>query len=286
MIDNEGTRSLPQGGLEYAQLIYEVIVEGGATRLMPVFWYPFDDETDIPYIGPVRSARHYFLNFSSEHDALYVHIGQSPQAMRDFSRLRVDRVHSSRDLFWRITRIRGNWQDAYTSSGRIFSYVGDMDFRTATEAAPTLVYSETPVALGAGESARNVRITYSKGNATTEYEFDDVTGLYLRYRNGKPHMARETTANNNSSTQLTAKNILVQFVRNRSIDREDRQELDDVGSGEGYFITNGRAERITWSKASRTDPTMFKFLSGEPVLLNPGQTYIQIVPLNAAVELA
>ncbi|WP_243467285.1 DUF3048 N-terminal domain-containing protein [Acetivibrio straminisolvens] len=72
MIDNQGTICLPQGGLSQAQVIYEVIVEGGITRFMPVFW---GQKTEL--IGPVRSARHYFLDYAMEHDAIYVHIGWS-----------------------------------------------------------------------------------------------------------------------------------------------------------------------------------------------------------------
>ena len=85
MIDNEGTRSLPQGGLDKAQIVYEVIVEGGLTRLMPVFW-----GTNPEMIGPVRSARDYFLDYIMEYDAIYVHVGGSPQAGMDIKKLKIN----------------------------------------------------------------------------------------------------------------------------------------------------------------------------------------------------
>jgi hypothetical protein len=69
MVDNQGSRVLPQGGLDKAQIIYEVIVEGGLTRLMPVFW-----GTTPEMIGPVRSARDYFLDYMMQYDAMYVHV--------------------------------------------------------------------------------------------------------------------------------------------------------------------------------------------------------------------
>jgi len=330
MIDNEGLRPFPQGGLEYAQLVYEAIVEGGATRLMAVFWYDYgfggdsedegnagdagagstgdagsggagsspsgssdgdkpgsrdssNNKIDIKLIGPVRSARHYFLNFEKEHDAIYIHIGQSPQADRDFSVLKVDHINGVGGVFWDITPNKNNWQDSYTSTERLFSHIERRNMRITTDIEPALTYSLEPVILESGEDADEVRITYIKNFTNTAYKFDEETGLYLRYRNGNPQMARETTANNDSSRQLTAKNVLVQSVRNWSIDNEDRQDMNDVGSGEGYYITNGKAEKIKWSKSARTAQTKFTYLSGEPVLLNPGQTYIQIVPTSGSV---
>jgi hypothetical protein len=285
MIDNEGNRPLPQGGLEYAQVIYEVIAEGGVTRFMAVFWYAGAEAVDIPLIGPVRSSRHYFLDFEKEHDALYLHIGQSPQAQRDFSVLKVEHINGGGDVFWDITKNANNWQDSYTSSKRIFAYIEKKKIRITTQSEPVLTYSVDPVTLESGADARKAVINYTKRYTYSTYEYNEETGLYIRSRNGKPHMARESVSSNESSKRLTAKNILVQFVKNWRIDNEDRQDMNDVGSGEGYYITNGKAEKIKWSKASRTAQTKFTYLSGEPVLVNPGQTYIQIVPLSGSVEL-
>jgi len=85
MVDNQGSRVLPQGGLDKAQVIYEIIVEGGITRLMPVFW-----GTVPEMIGPVRSSRHYFLDYVMENDAIYVHYGFSPQARKDISKFGIN----------------------------------------------------------------------------------------------------------------------------------------------------------------------------------------------------
>ena len=94
MIDNEGTRPLPQGGIYLAQIIYEIVVEGGTTRLMPVFW-----DKDPSMIGPVRSSRHYFIDYAMEHDAIYVHFGYSPMAMQDLKKYKIK--HQWRSKWWR-----------------------------------------------------------------------------------------------------------------------------------------------------------------------------------------
>lgn len=99
MIDNHKD-AWPQAGLNRAYCIYEIIVEGGETRMMALF-----KGIDVEKIGPVRSSRHYFLDYAMENDAIYAHYGWSPQAESDISTYHVNNINgiseSSKD-FWRI----------------------------------------------------------------------------------------------------------------------------------------------------------------------------------------
>ena len=297
MIDNQGSRVLPQGGLDKAQVIYEIIVEGGISRFMAVFWP--SEESEIPFIGPIRSSRHYFLDYTKEHDALYLHIGQSPQAARDFSPLKVEHINGV-GIYYDLTKNKNNWQDSYTSLDRLKAYTDKKEIRSSTEMVPVFTYSPEKVLFVNGESAKTVQISYSQ-SYYSRYEYDEETGLYKRFRNGKPHMARESIQKDSSSTQLTAKNIIAIFVKNHSLDSVDRQEISNVGKGTGYYITNGTAKKINWEKTSRTSPTKYTYAesdaatptgiqipplqaAGQPVILNPGQTYIQLIPNSGKVS--
>ena len=98
MIDNHSD-AWPQAGLNKAYMVYEIVVEGGETRLMALF-----KGQDLDKIGPVRSARHYFLDYALENDAVYVHFGESPQAKKDIKNLGVDAIngiYESSEAFWR-----------------------------------------------------------------------------------------------------------------------------------------------------------------------------------------
>jgi hypothetical protein len=133
MIDNEGTKPLPQGGLEKAQVIYEAVVEFGITRIMAMFWNVAPD-----MIGPVRSARHYFLDYSMEHDAIYVHVGWSPMAERDISKYAINNINGIRNggwIFHDITDDPYNWQDTYTSMDKILQYSKNAGYSLETERA-------------------------------------------------------------------------------------------------------------------------------------------------------
>jgi hypothetical protein len=77
------------------------------------------------------------------------------------------------------------------------------------------------------------------------------------------------------------------FVRNEPIpgDKQGRHNIYTVGSGEGFYITNGKAQEIKWSKSSRTAQTKYRDDKGNDIVLNPGQTWIQVVPLETEVKI-
>jgi hypothetical protein len=279
MIDNQGSKVLPQGGLDKAQIVYEVIVEGGLTRLMPVFW-----GTEPELIGPVRSARHYFLDFSMEYDAIYVHYGGSPQAGSDIRKLKVneiDGIYLGTDVFWDLTNDRNNWQDTYTSMEKLKKHADKKKFRDTTDVKFPLEYNQaaSDIIPVNGDNASTITLKYP--SMTSRYDYDSETGTYKRFRNGKEHMERV------SGKQLEARNIIVMFVRNWDIkgDPEGRQDMDTTGNGTGYFITCGKAVKLKWSKESRGSQTKYTYEDGTPIVLNRGQTWIQIMPVNAKVTI-
>lgn len=279
MIDNEGTRVLPQGGLDKAQIVYEVIVEGGLTRLMPVFW-----GTEPEMIGPVRSARHYFLDFCMEYDAIYVHYGGSPQAGTGIKELKINEIDGialGPDYFWDLTSDPKNWQDSYTSMEKLKKYAQKREFRDTTDVEFPFIYNESSDNIGQPGGYDALTVTLKYPSMTVRFDYDSGTGKYKRFRYGKEHMERV------SGKQLEAKNIIVLHVPNWTIegDNEGRQDMDTTGTGKGYFITCGKAAKIKWSKESRSSQTKYTYENGEPVVLNRGQTWIQIMPVNAKVTI-
>lgn len=276
MIDNEGVRVLPQGGLDRAQIIYEIIVEGGETRLMPVFWGAAPE-----MIGPVRSSRHYYLDYALEHDAIYVHYGQSPQALSDIKTLKVTAINGlyiGKKAFWDITKDRNNWQDTYTSMEKLKAYAEGIKYRTTTEREPVFEYNSEKIELVSEEKAANIDLKYSSAY-TCGYKYDEESHMYLRYRKGKPQMERV------SGEQLKAENIIIQITKASLIggDAKGRMEVKTVGQGKGYYITQGKKVNIKWSKASRSKPTTYTLEDGTPLKLNPGQTWIQVMPSQGVI---
>lgn len=84
---------------------------------------------------------------------------------------------------------------------------------------------------------------------------------------------------------MTAKNIIIKFIKNSSIDSNDRQTMNTTGTHNGYYITNGKAIPILCSKSSRTSQTVYKDTNGNEIKVNDGNTFIQVCPEGANVEI-
>jgi hypothetical protein len=174
--------------------------------------------------------------------------------------------------FWELTKDPRNWQDTYTSMERLLDYTGIVKYRTSTEKNTVFAYNESVVIPKDGQPASEINVKYP-GGYRCGFIYDEDKGVYMRTREGKPHMERET------GQQLSVVNIIIPVIRNTPIkgDPEGRQELHNIGSGEGWFITMGKAIKIKWSKSSRNGRTRYTDQDGKDITLNKGQTWIQIV---------
>ena len=272
MINNINVARPLQSGLQDAYIIYEIIVEGGITRYMALF---LDQDTER--IGSIRSARHYFLDYALENDAIYVHHGQSPQAQSDFSRLDVDRiVVDNSKTGWRDNTLNvATEHRLFTSIEKLNSGLGNV--RTERDNDLLLNYSIDELDLSSyvgAIPANNVTIKYS-GYITNTYEYDSESGVYKRFVNGEEHTDYVT------KEQYIFKNIITYQVDNYTLndgENKGRQDIENIGEGTGYYISGGYAVPITWEKSSRTSQTKYYLENGEELVVNDGNTFIQIQP--------
>ena len=277
MIDNH-KGALPQAGLNDAYIVYEIIVEGGETRLMEVL-----KGKNLEKVGPIRSSRHYFLDYALENDAIYVHYGWSPQAQYDISNLGVNNINGiseSESSFWRVKDKRAPHNVA-TSTAKILSIAERKGYKTTSTKKSVLNYVTDEVELTDGQNAEKITIPYSYSN-DVEYTYDATTKRYQRYSKGVKETDWSTGEN------ITTKNIIITFAKNSVLndgENKDRQTLSNVGTLNGYYITNGKAIKITCEKTSRSAQTVYKDLDGNEIKVNDGNTYVQICPINAKVTI-
>jgi hypothetical protein len=257
-------------------MLYEITIEGGESRIMALFKDKAPEK-----IGPVRSSRHYFLDYAMEHDAIYVHFGWSPKAQEDIKSLKINNINGIYDSFYWREPPKGSYHNAFTSMEKIKKTAMNKKYRMTSDADSIIEYNQKDTDLPSGMNAQKVYIKYSSLQ-NTSYEYDAEKKLYLRSMRGIEHKDRFT------GERFVAKNIIVQYVRNDLLDdpeKKGRQELYDVGSGNGYFITDGKAIEIKWTKTTRAGKTIYKDLEGNEIKLNDGITWIQIVPLTGTVTI-
>lgn len=275
MIDNH-KGAMPQAGLNEAYMVYEIIVEGGESRLMALF-----KGVNLDKIGPVRSSRHYFLDYALENDAIYTHFGWSPQAQSDISKLGVNNIngiYESEKSFWRV-KDKYAPHNAVTSTEKILEIANRKGYSTTSTKKSVLNYVAENYNLDSKMEATTVTIPYSDGN-TVKYEYDSTTGRYIRYSRGTKQVDWTT------GETVTTKNIIISKAKNTTLndgENKGRQTLDNVKTLEGYYITNGKAIEITCEKTSRAGQTIYKDKQGKEIDINDGNTFVQICPIDSKV---
>ena len=275
MIDNHNL-AWPQGGLNEAYMVYEIIAEGGETRLMALF-----KGANVEKIGPVRSARHYFLDYAMENDAIYAHFGESPQAKSDMSKFSIhdiDGIAEDGTTFWRV-KDKSAPHNAATSTEKLLQSAKNKNYRTTSTKESVLNYVTDEVNLENGQGAISVTIPHSTLQVV-KYVYDEENKVYERYARNKSQ--KDWT----SGKTVTTKNIIITFCDNYTLaDKENkgRQGLKNIGTFDGYYITNGKAIKIKCIKEDRDEQTRYEDLEGNEIKVNDGNTFVQICPIAAKV---
>ena len=277
MIDNHSD-AWPQAGLNQAYMVYEIIVEGGETRLMALF-----KGADLDKIGPVRSARHYFIDYAMENDAIYVHFGQSPQAQSDIKKFSINDINGIAEdgtTFWRV-KDKYAPHNAVTSTEKLLESAKSKNYRTTSTEESVLNYVTDEVNLEDGQVADTITIPHSDLQ-TVRYEYDKQNKVYVRYARGEEQTDWDT------DEPVTTKNIIITFCNNYTLsdsENKGRQGLRNIGTFDGYYITNGRAIKIQCIKNARDEKTIYQDMNGNEIQVNDGNTFVNICPTNADVEI-
>lgn len=311
MIDNSKD-AMPHAGLNKAYIVYEMIAEGGESRLMALF-----KGVNLEKIGPVRSSRHYFLDYARENDAIYVHYGWSPEAESDIKTYGINNINgvtSDSIYFWRVSD-KVAPHNAVTSTKRILQAAKDKGYRTTSTISSILNYKvdeftltdkytssaknvdsvENSITNSAAKSenvnnansnievlsASKISIPFSQFNVA-RWEYDAQNKNYIRYSKNIQEVDWD------SKEPYTAKNIIITFIKNEILndgENKGRQTMNTTGIKDGYYITNGEAIKIKCEKTTRGGKTVYKDLNGNVIDVNDGNTFIEICPIDAKVTI-
>lgn len=303
MIENH-TDARPQSGLSSADIIYEAVAEGGITRFLAIFYC-----NDAQYVGPVRSARMYFIRFAEEYGdhPLYVHVGG---AAKDGP---ADAMGELVKLGWK------NYNDLDNLGDFGFPYIFRDPERLPTKMTEHHVYTGTQKIWDFAKTKRDLTNVDQKGKiwdvSFTKWKFqndekesdrgtdaqkisfgfwdqfisdygvvwtyDKASNSYKRENGGVPHIDK------NTGKQLQAKNIVIIFadesVVNDGYEIGQHMMYDILGTGDGYVFQNGQAIKGTWSKKNATTRTMFTDEDGKNISFVRGQIFIEILPTGNKV---
>ena len=268
----------PQSGLNAASVVWQAPAEGGIPRYMLIF-----GEQTPKAVGPVRSARYYYIAWAAEWDALYVHAGGSPQAQATLAaKGNGQLVYNADEFRWgsyfhRIKQ-RDSPHNLYTDGERLRKLAISENAADGPMKAVWLFAPDAP--LEQRPTGGTIQVSYPDN--VIKYAYDRTSNSYLRSVTGEPMQVDAATAE-----RVAPKNVVVMLMSfgplNDGEPNKRRLEAKVVGSGKAWIATNGRTIVGTWRKTALDKPTQFFDRSGQPVTLTIGQTFVQVMPVGSAV---
>ena len=309
MIENH-TDSRPQSGLSRADVVYEAVAEGGISRFLAVFYCGAAVSSAKPYdVGPVRSARTYFLDWASEYAdyPLYLHVGGAGKCDDPTVAKEAKALCQIEQYGWKD---KGSWSDLdqfslpyqachreMTRTGREVATEHTMYCDTANvwkiaeergltnETAKTgekwdesfrpWLFKEEAALEERGEPASPIKVYFWSNQPQYEvaWEYNREENVYKRFNGGQEHIDFLT------GQPLTAKVVVVQFAKETTgVDDHKHLLYKTTGEGEALIFQDGKVTEATWEKPSRTSRTIFSDKSGREIRFNRGQIWVEVVP--------
>ena len=276
--------ALPQQGNSQADIIYEVLAEGGITRMLAVYQNP----GSLGLIGSVRSARQYYWEIAQGHDAVYIHAGGSPEFYNTKSSLglfTVDGVngyYSGADagMFWRDRdRIEGHhyaFEHSLLTSGEAITAMlekeGREDHKEGYVYEMSFTNDGTPEG---GSPAVTVTVPFSNYK-TGVFRYDAPSGVYLVEEYDAPYI------DGNDGSQVAVTNLIILQTSYVVLDDAGRVQVG-LNSGSGWFACGGKMIPITWEKGSANNQLRYHTEDGSPLTLGRGKSYVCIIPNSRTI---
>ena len=269
-IDNVDGKSTPQVGINAADVVYEIQVEGSVTRLLSLF-----QSTDAAPIGPVRSARGSEIGVLEElNSPLFTWHGENailgPQVRA--SSIQARSINEISGLFYRQSGRPAPYNSFVQGSEQIRSTADEGSVGPQTPIFAFADEGEAPSPLAAPASSVHIQFTGGAGGAPVDYQWDGTN--WLRSQKGHAHV-------DGDGTQVAVENVIVRFVA--AVDSGTRDKAGSVvptaqviGEGEVWVFSQGTVTTGTWKKADGTSVTEYLDADGNPIKLTPGQTWISM----------
>ncbi len=260
----------PQWGLTSSDIVWEMVAEGGITRMLLMY----ADASRIPEkVGPVRSARHYFVDLAEGFDAIFVHFGYSPYAKNQINNHGVNNINGLVDNYFYRDHSRGvsSEHTAYTTGEAIINAIENKGYRTEAleDYTSPFKFNKKAKKLADGE-CNEIVVSFSSGYTYT-YTYNADDGVYYSKLNGNSFV-------DNNGTQQNFENIIVCYTDITAIAGDSKSRVNfDLSEGKGVYVSNGTYENITWEKGDSADMMKFYNADGKRLSLNTGRSYIAIV---------
>ena len=267
MIDNH-VDAWPQAGIDNAFLVFEAPVEAGISRMLAFFY----EGQEVEKIGPVRSARPYFLDWNNELDALYAHVGGSNAALDliasggtfDLNQYWLD------SYFWR-SHSRYAPHNVYTSVERMSQYVAARKEQGRVSEPLYETWSFKDPDIQVEPQVERIELSFYPPTYVAEWKYDETTNRYVRFQAGVAHTMED-------GGEVMADNVAVVVTDVAILDGVGRRSVRTIGEGIAVVFRDGKKIEGTWKKTAQSKRLRFYDQEGSEIIFNAGVTWVEVVP--------
>jgi len=275
MVQNN-PKARPHSGLIYADMIFELVAEGGITRFIAVF-----SSFDADIIGPVRSGRIYFAEIARSLDPVYTFWGTYPEAYEAIKNMDMDALDANSTAY--INYTSAGWRDPSRSDA--LEHTAFIDTYGIKEDSEKYGYSlqggQSPMSFKIDApveqrgSISEITVDFSSETFLAGFSYNKDTNKYLKFLAGQPHSDFET------GKQISLSNVIVLITDiDGPIDSSGHMLVRSTGTLEqnkAYYFMDGKAVEGSWARESIYKPFEFKDSDGAQVLFNRGSTWVCII---------
>jgi hypothetical protein len=270
-INNTPVAIKVQQGLNKAYIVYEIPTEGYTSRLLAIY----KGDEDVKF-GTIRSARHNMIDFSYDNDAIFVAYGWSHYAQDQLTSGAINYVNgiAGEGGMYRENPLDLDSEHTVNmNTSTVYDYAANTKgYSLESDNTILLKYNKEDVDLSSREGAMTAnRVYIDYGSVENNFYYDSETKMYKRNVNDVD------TKDFGTGELFTTKNIIIEKISYYPTDDNHYWNLNCVGDGDGYYVTNGQAVPIKWSKADRTSKTKYTYLDGSEIEVSDGRTYIEVM---------
>ncbi len=262
-----------QSGLDQADIVYELLAEGSVTRFLAIF------QSEKPErIGPVRSAREYYIKLAKAYDSIYIAHGYSEEARKMLESGYIDHLNGMQydgSLFKRSSD-RVAPHNSYITYEKIIEGANKEGYSMEKAPEPLTFLTRDEVEKLEGQKADKVTVAYyNNATFTATYEYDQQIGKYKRSSAGAQ------TVNHDTDDPVLLDNILVVETAHQTIDDAGRRKIDLSSGGKAYLLQKGIIREVEWKSQ---DGKIVPALNGTVIGLVPGKTWINVIPSSPGLS--
>lgn len=270
---NNAPKAWPQKGISKADVVYELPVEGGATRLLAMF----SDYTDVEQFGSLRSVRHDFVELALPFNPVFIHWGGSEygyNAIKDNKVDNIDGMKYGNKFFYTdeaLRKSRNLEHCRFMKQDQLTKALEELNLNQDTTPIPAYKFNkaETPITF-ADTMASKITAKVS-GEVTTIFTYDPATQKYGKQEFGKPQK------DGNTDTPVAIDNVFILFAEVTLMPTNIHKDIH-LTNGTGYYISNGTKTKINWSKGNPSAPMKYTNEAGQELTVNAGNSWVLFTP--------